>query len=85
MARSLDDIDRRGEPVAMLFASEGGIYERYGFGVATQVRVTSIDRRHVQLRPEFQPERGSVRFVEGEAALAHIADVWSRFHRLQVR
>ena len=39
MARTLADIDRRGEPVAMLGASEGGIYERYGFGVATQVRV----------------------------------------------
>jgi predicted acetyltransferase len=83
MARSLADIDRRGEPVAMLFASEGGIYERYGFGVATQVRVTSIDRRLAQLRPEFRPRPGSVRFIEGEAVLAHIADVWSRFHRIR--
>jgi predicted acetyltransferase len=81
MARTLADIDRRGEPVAMLFASEGGIYERYGFGVATQVRVTSIDRRLAQIRPEFRPKPGSVRFIEGDAALAHIADVWSRFHR----
>jgi len=83
MARSLDDVDRRGEPVAMLFASEGGIYERYGFGVASQVRVTSIDRRLAQLRPEFRPKAGSVRFVDGEEALAHMADVWSRFHRLR--
>jgi predicted acetyltransferase len=83
MARSMDDIDRRGEPVAMLGASEGGIYERYGFGVATQVRVTAIDRRLVQLRPEFQPRRGTVRFVEGDAALQHMAGVWSRFHRLR--
>lgn len=83
MARTLDDIDRRGEPVAMLAASEGGIYERYGFGVASQVRVTAIDRRLVQLRPEFQPRRGTVRFVEGDAALNHLADVWSRFHRLR--
>ena len=81
MTRTLDDIDRRGEPVAMLSASEGGIYERYGFGIATQVRVTSIDRRLVQLRPEYQPKRGSVRFVEDDVALAHVADVWSRFHR----
>lgn len=83
MARSMEDIDRRGEPVAMLGASEGGIYERYGFGVATQVRVTSIDRRLVQLRPEFQPRRGTVRFVHGDAALQHMAEVWSRFHRLR--
>ena len=81
MARTLADVDRRGEPVAMLVASEGGIYERYGFGVATQVRVTSIDRRLAQIRPEFQPKRGAVRYVDGETALAHVSDVWSRFHR----
>jgi predicted acetyltransferase len=80
MARTLADIDRRGEPVAMLAASEGAIYERYGFGVATQVRVTSIDRQLAQIRSEFQPKPGAVRFVEDEAALAHVSEVWSRFH-----
>ncbi len=83
MARSMDDIDRRGEPVAMLGASEAGIYERFGFGVATQVRVTAIDRRLAQLRPEFQPRRGTVRFVAGDDAMQHMAAVWSRFHRLR--
>jgi predicted acetyltransferase len=83
MARTLADVDRRGEPVAMLAASEGGIYERYGFGVATHARVTSIDRRLAQLRPEFQPKRGTVRYVDGETALAHVSDVWSRSHRLR--
>lgn len=84
MARTLADIDRREEPVAMLGASEGGIYERYGFGVATQVRATSIDRRMAQLSTEFQPKRGSVRFVDGDFALAHMTEVWSRFHRQRV-
>ena len=81
MARSLADVDRRGEPVAMLGASEGGIYERYGFGIATQTRTTTIDRRSAQIRPEFQPKPGSVRFVEGEEAITHVAEVWSRSHR----
>ena len=84
MARSLADIDRRGEPVAMLGASEGGIYERYGFGVATQLRATSIDRRLAQLRPEFRPKPSSVRMVDGDKAQSHIAEVWSRFHRNRV-
>jgi dienelactone hydrolase/predicted N-acetyltransferase YhbS len=56
MARTLADIDRRGESVAMLGASEGGIYERYGFGVATVLRATSIDRRMAQVRPELRPK-----------------------------
>lgn len=84
MTRSLADVDRRGEPVAMLSASEGGIYERYGFGVATQMRATSIDRRFAQLRPEFQPTPGVVRFVDGDAARVHVAEVWSRYHRDRV-
>lgn len=81
MSRTLADIDRRGEPVAMLGASEGGIYERFGFGVATQLRVTSIDRRQAQIRPEFRPKPGAVRYIEGEDAKTHVSDVWSRFHR----
>jgi predicted acetyltransferase len=81
MARSLADIDHRGEPVAMLGASEGGIYERYGFGIATQQRSTTIERHRAQIRPEFRPKPGSVRFVDGDDALAHISEVWSRFHR----
>jgi predicted acetyltransferase len=84
VARTLADVDRRGEPVAMLGASEGGIYERYGFGVATQVRVTAIDRRFAQIRPEFQPRPGTVRFVDGDEALNHITEVWARFHRTRV-
>ena len=83
MARTLADVDRREEPVAMLVASEGSIYERFGFGIATQVRATWIDRRSAQIRPEFQPARGSVWFVTGEDALHHITRVWSKFHRLR--
>ncbi len=35
MRRQLDDLRSAGEPVAVLFASEGGIYGRYGYGPAT--------------------------------------------------
>ncbi len=51
------------EPVLILTASEGGIYERFGFGIATRNRIISIDRRFTGLRPEFQPPSGSVRLV----------------------
>jgi len=79
MARSLADIDRRGEPVAMLGASESGIYERFGFGAATQLRSTTLDRRLAQLRPEFRPKPGAVRFVAGDEAARHVAKIWPRF------
>ncbi|HEX7611976.1 MAG TPA: GNAT family N-acetyltransferase [Candidatus Limnocylindrales bacterium] len=35
MRRMIDDCHRRGEPIAMLWASEGAIYQRFGFGVGT--------------------------------------------------
>jgi predicted acetyltransferase len=35
MRRQLGDVRDRGEPVALLYASEGAIYGRFGFGVAT--------------------------------------------------
>ena len=53
-----DDIDARNEPLAALGASEGGIYERFGYGVASIRRGIEIDRRRAQLRPEYRPSRG---------------------------
>lgn len=35
MARQLDDVAGRGEPLALLTASEGSIYGRFGYGAAT--------------------------------------------------
>jgi predicted acetyltransferase len=37
MRRQLDDLHERGEMLAVLWASEGRIYGRYGYGVATRI------------------------------------------------
>src|SRR5689334_181445 len=34
MRRQLDDVRERGEPLAGLWASEGAIYQRFGYGLA---------------------------------------------------
>jgi predicted acetyltransferase len=39
-----DQVLDRGEPIAGLTASEGGIYRRFGYGVATRFQSLSIDR-----------------------------------------
>src|SRR5690606_31627032 len=44
MTAGLDDAAERGEPVAMLFASESVIYGRYGFGVVAPTVGYRIDR-----------------------------------------
>lgn len=45
MRRQLDDSRQAGEPVAMLHASETGIYERFGYGLATRSRRLQVDAR----------------------------------------
>jgi predicted acetyltransferase len=77
------DIDERGEPIAMLTASEGGIYERFGYGIATQARVTQLDTRRASIRPELVPvaaDGGSgVRLTDlSDPALAGIFDRYRR-------
>ncbi len=44
MRRQLDDVRARGEALAVLFASEAGIYRRFGYGPAAQTAEFTIGR-----------------------------------------
>ena len=46
MRRQLADTRDRGEKVAALWASEGGIYGRFGYGAASVQHRVSVDRPH---------------------------------------
>ena len=74
------DADARDEPLAILTASEGAIYRRFGYGVASQCRVIEIDRRRTGVLPEFQPQPGEVRFadVTNDDVLEQIAALFDR-------
>ena len=50
MRHQLDDIHGRGEPIAVLWASEAAIYGRFGYGVASQLLRIEIDRIDASLR-----------------------------------
>jgi predicted acetyltransferase len=76
-----DDIDARGEPVASLYASQSGIYERFGYGMATQIRQVKIEARDAVLLPRFQPSPGAVRFVSGDEARPVLNALWERWWR----
>ena len=56
-----DDTQGRGELLAALTASEGGIYERLGYGIASRRRIASIDRRAAHLQERFAADPWSVR------------------------
>lgn len=50
MRRQLSDLRARGEPVAALWASEGGIYRRFGYGVATYAADMRVRRESSEFR-----------------------------------
>jgi predicted acetyltransferase len=67
MDYQLTDISRRGESLAVLTASEGGIYGRFGYGLATFVASSDIPTHATAFRPE--PDAGGrIRLVDAEAA-----------------
>lgn len=80
MRRQLDDIAGSGEALAMLTASESGIYGRFGYGIATSTLRFELERPFAALaRPWEIP--GSVRFVEPEQAVDAFAPLYDRVRR----
>lgn len=49
MARQFDDMAAAGEPVAILWASEGRIYQRFGYGLASRLARFEIASRELSL------------------------------------
>ncbi len=74
LRRQLDDIAERGEVVATLRASEGSIYERFGYGVASSFARLDLLRGRARLRDTVPPS-GPVRFVDP-------ADAWKLFAQI---
>ena len=75
MRAQLDHIRERGEPLAALYASEGGIYGRFGYGVATYScgMLLSPGRSSFVRMPA---ERGRVRLLERAEALRAIPPIF---------
>jgi predicted acetyltransferase len=69
MKHQLYDIHQRGEPVALLWASESAIYGRFGYGQASpQVRLSGKTKT-TGFRPDVDLGSGSVGEVERDQAI----------------
>jgi predicted acetyltransferase len=75
----LDDAVAREEPVAMLTASEGGIYARFGFGVSSLAGQADFDVRNVEFA-RAAPE-GRLRMVAPEVLRKHGPGLFDRVRR----
>lgn len=81
MRHQLDDVRARGEPVAILWASESAIYQRFGYGLGTLSGSFEIDRgRTAWLRP--REAEGRMRLVGVDEALATFPAVYDRMRAL---
>ena len=72
MRRQLDELRDGGEAVAVLKASEGGIYGRFGYAPATYVQRLTARRPQVRWRAEGDM---SLRMVEPAAAVEQMRGV----------
>lgn len=75
MRRQLEDIASRGEVVASLRASEAVIYDRFGYGVASDCATFDVTRRRAVPRDGF-PAGSPVRMVDPRKSWKQFTDIY---------
>jgi predicted acetyltransferase len=75
MRQQFTDARAAGEPIAALWASEGRIYQRYGYGLAARRLSLSVDTREVRLPDRF-PSVGRLREAEPVNVVEALAKVY---------
>lgn len=75
MRRQLDDIHERGEPVSILYASEGGIYGRFGYGLGSFRAEIDVESGHTAFVRGYE-RSGRVRLLDREGAGPFIRAVY---------
>ncbi len=80
MHQQLADCRAAGEPVAILWASEARIYQRYGYGMAAQRLDITADREVTLLVPPG-PDEGRLRAVPLAQAADELAKAYDRVYR----
>lgn len=88
LRRIMATIDRfavdLGIPVLGLQASNGGIYERFGYGVSTFARIVDLDRRATTIDARYQPDRSRVTLydrAERRKRAEREAELFDRYRR----
>jgi len=82
MERQLADIRSGREPVAILWASEAGIYHRFGYGMAAVAGDIDIERDRAVFRQPVDPV-GRSRLITLEEAARVLPAVYDRVRRVR--
>ncbi|HEX9312296.1 MAG TPA: GNAT family N-acetyltransferase [Actinomycetota bacterium] len=78
MRRQLVDVHDREEPLAGLWASEGSIYQRFGYGPGTLQARFTIERTRTAFARPLPPDPGQVRMVDRDQAMAAMPAAYER-------
>jgi predicted acetyltransferase len=78
MASHFEDVLERGEPLAALWASESGIYRRFGYGSAAAMSVERVSRDDTAFI-EAPPPAGRCRMIEADEAMRVLPPLFARF------
>jgi len=79
MHRQLREAREAGaEPLAMLWASEGRIYQRFGYGSAAKRLHFTADRRDARLLPRFAAPTGRLREAAPGEARKELVELYER-------
>jgi predicted acetyltransferase len=81
MTQALSEQRDRGQAIAILWASMGAIYQRYGYGLASSNVSYSIDPRQIVFGPGIPPATGSVRLHSREEARPIFEAIYKEFSR----
>lgn len=76
--RHLEEARRAGQPLASLFASEGSIYSRFGYSIASLAAEIDIERAHTAFGPAAPRLAASARLLDEDQAVAAFPTVWDR-------
>ena len=82
MRLQLDSIHERGEPIAILWASEGSIYQRFGYGLGSLRMGINVLRDRSSFRRPHTPA-GTIRFVDLDEAKRLLPPVYEAIRPLR--
>ncbi len=76
MRRQLADAHERGEPIAMLYAAEGGIYGRFGYGLAALAGDIELPKEHA--RHWHDEPLGQARLLDPDERVEVLPPIYDR-------
>jgi predicted acetyltransferase len=80
MKRQLEDLRDRGEPLAILWASEAAIYGRFGYGISAPTWQLDADRSRFSFRDD-PGAQGAVRLIDREEAAKLLPPIYDAVRR----